>query len=401
MPNFRYRAVNPSGRYVNGNITAATTSIALRDLKEKGLHVVDISDKSHSIWTTDLGFKPTVNVDDFVAFCRQLATLFKSGINIVEAMQVLREQTESKVMKQVIHEVTDEMIQGSQLSAACAKHPHIFSPLFINMIRAGEISGNMDEMLERVATFFEKDRYTKSKVKSALIYPVVVGIITIAVVAALLIFVVPRFVANFEQMKVELPLPTIIVMSISNWMLDHWLLLILLLTIPMLIVRWMRTIPRGRYMLDYMMLKLPVFGILIHKQAMARFCRTFSSLYAASVPMLQMLHIIGLIIGNEVIMKVIRESREGLSQGRPLAEPYKTTWVFPPMVTQMLALGEQTGALDVTMQKVADFYEQDVDMMTDRIKSLIEPLMIVFLAGTIGVIVLAVMSPMFKLYSSL
>ncbi len=400
MPTFRYRAVSESGRTVRGNINAASMNIAMKELKDNGYYVLKMNDTSQSVWMKDLGFKPTVNIDDFVVFCRQLATLYKSGINLVEAMEVLRQQSESKVLKAVLKEIVDDLVQGSQLSAACSRHPHIFSQLFTNMVRAGEISGNMDEMLERSASFFEKDRYTKSKVKSALIYPVVVGIITIIVVAALLIFVVPRFVDNFKQLKVELPLPTIIVMGVSNWIVDHWFLLLVLCIIPVFLTRWMRTFERGRYILDYMMLKLPVFGMLIHKQSMARFCRTFSTLYAAAVPMLQMLHIIGLIIGNEVVIKVIKESREGLSQGRPLAEPYKDNWVFPPMVVQMLALGEQTGALDVTLQKVADFYEQDVDMMTDRIKSLIEPLMIVFLAGTIGIIVLAVMSPMFKLYSS-
>lgn len=401
MPTYRYQALQANGKYVRGKVVASNPNTAYKELKEQGLHVMDLFDLSQSIWNRDLGFKPKVNTDDFVVFCRQLATLFKSGINLVEAMNVLREQTASPVLKAVIVEVIDEMVQGTQLSAACAKHPHIFTSLFVNMVRAGEISGNMDEMLERAALFFEKDRYTKSKIKSALIYPVVVGIVTIITVSLLLIFVVPRFVANFQQMKVELPLATKVVIAVSDWITANWALMLLALFIPTIVSRIMMRFPRGRYIIDYFMLKLPIFGTLIHKSAMARFCRTFSSLYAAAVPMLQLLHITGLIVGNEVVQERIRASRDGLQQGRPLAEPYKGSWVFPPMVVQMLALGEQTGALDVTMQKVADFYEQDVDMMTDRIKALIEPLMIVFLAGTIGIIVLAVMSPMFKLYSSL
>jgi type IV pilus assembly protein PilC len=326
-----------------------------------------------------------------------LATMYKSGISLVEAVRILGEQTQNKMFKKILLEVAEEMQRGSQFSVAAGSYPSIFSTVFLSMVKAGEVSGNLDEMLERLAKFFEKEHNTKQKVKSAMIYPVIMGVMTCIVVTIMMIFVIPRFVSNFEAMGVALPLPTRIVIAISEWIQSYWYLIPVIMISPSLIVKLIKKYPRGYYAVDYVKLKLPVFGKLQHKQAIARFSRTFSSLFAAAVPMLQTMTIVAKVVDNVVVAKVIEDSKEGLRNGQAMAEPFRKTWLFPPMVVQMISIGEKSGSLDSMLEKVADFYENDVDMMADRLKSLLEPLMIVFLTVIVGGIVLSIMLPMFKL----
>jgi type IV pilus assembly protein PilC len=371
-------------------------------LKSENLWILHLYDQSKSILTRELSFGgPKVKTEHFTVFCRQLSTLYQSGVNMVEAVRILSEQTESKPFKKVLTLVTEEMQRGTQFSVAVAQYPTVFSTVFINMIVAGEASGNLDEMLNRLATFFEKEHYTKEKVKSAMIYPIIMGVVTVLVVTLMMTFVIPKFVANFEAMGVELPLPTRIVIHISDFLKMYWFVVPFMLLAPGLIIRTMKKTPKGLYYWDYIRLKIPVFGKLSHKQSIARFSRTFSSLYAAAVPMLQTMSIVSSVVGNVVIGKIILESREGLMNGQSIAEPFRNTWLFPPMIVQMLAIGEKTGALDSMLEKVADFYEADVDTMSDRLKSLLEPLMILGLSGIVGGIVMAIMLPTFKMMQNL
>ncbi len=398
MPKFRYMTIDQAGRQHKGTLESASFQTAMEELKARDLWIVELIDVATSLFSRELKFgAPKVKTEIFTVFCRQLATMYKAGISLVEAVRILGEQTESKAFKKILVEVAEEMQQGSQFSLAAGSHPSIFSTVFISMVRAGEVSGNLDEMLERLAKFFEKEHNTKEKVKSAMIYPAIMGVMVTVVVTIMMIFVIPKFVANFETMGVELPLPTIVVIAISDWVQAYWFLVPFIMLAPSTIVKLIRRYPKGQYAMDYLRLKVPVFGKLQHKQAIARFSRTFSSLFTAAVPMLQAMTIVAKVVDNVVIAKIIEESREGLRNGQPIAEPFRKTWLFPPMVVQMMSIGEKSGTLDSMLEKVADFYENDVDTMADRLKSLLEPLMIVFLTLVVGGIVLSIMLPMFKL----
>ncbi|MDF2960946.1 MAG: type secretion system protein [Paenibacillus sp.] len=398
MPKFIYKAVDDYGNYSKGALEAASFQQAMEELKGKGLWILDLIDRNSSILHKEINFGgPKVKTEHFTVFCRQLSTLYKSGVNMVESVRILGEQTESNVFKKILTEVSEEMKRGTQFSVAVASYPTVFTTVFISMIRAGEASGNLDDMLDRLAVFFEKEYYTREKVKSAMIYPIMMGIITVLVVSLMMTFVIPRFVANFEAMGIPLPLPTRIVIHISEFIQQYWFTIPIFILAPGLIINAMKRTKKGLYYWDFIRLKIPVFGKLAHKQSIARFSRTFSSLFAAAIPMLQAMTIVSSVVGNEVIGKVILESRDGLRSGNPIAEPFQNTWLFPPMVVQMLAIGERTGSLDSMLEKVADFYEADVDAMADRLKSLLEPLMIVALSGIVGGIVLAIMLPTFKL----
>ncbi|CAG7649643.1 Type II secretion system protein F [Paenibacillus solanacearum] len=402
MPKFIYKAVDDYGRFTKGTLEAQTFVHALEELKGQGLWVQKLADPSTSILHKEITFGgPRVKTAHFTVFCRQLSTMYKSGVSMVEAFNILSRQTESKPFQKVLRHIADELQSGTQLSVAVGHHPTVFNSVFTSMVSAGEASGTLDEMLERLAVFYEKEHYTREKVKSAMIYPIMMGIMTVMVVTLMMTFVVPRYIANFQAMGIPLPLPTRIVVRISDLVRMYWYLIPLLVIVPPAAIHALKKSPGGLYAWDYIRLKMPVFGKLSHKQSLARFSRTFSSLFAASVPMLQAMTIVSSVVGNEAIGRVIRQSREGLRGGSSVAEPFQSSRLFPPMVVQMMAVGEKTGTLDAMLDKVADFYEAEVDAMADRLKALLEPLMIVILSVIIGGIVLAIMLPTFALMDGL
>jgi len=402
MAKFRYAAIDRYGNRIRGTVEAVSRPAAQASLKEQGLWITSLVNSGSSIWHKELElFAPRVKHEHFTLFCRQLATLYRSGIPLVQAVRILESQVSNKVFKNILRQVADDMESGTALADACAKYPSVYAPLFINLTRAGEAGGNLDEMLEHLAVYYETEHRTRQKVGSAMIYPIIMGFSTVIVIMILMMFVVPQLSSNFLSMGMELPLPTRIVIAVSDFTIDYWPIVVGLCLAPIVAVLWLRRFPRGRYALDYLKLKLPVFGKLVHKQALSRFSRTFSSLFAASMPILQMLRMVAAIVGNEVVASVIRDAHDSVENGKSIAEPFKRSWVFPPMVVQMLAIGEQSSQLDSMLGKVADFYEADVDMMADRLKAMLEPIMILILAAIVGAIVLAVMLPSFMLMDNL
>ncbi|SDC46721.1 type IV pilus assembly protein PilC [Paenibacillus sp. UNCCL117] len=398
MPKFMYKVVDHSGVPFKGTLEAQSFQQAMDELKRKGYWITELLDQSQSVLHREIKFGgPKVKVQQFTLFCRQLATLYKSGVSMVDSVKALAEQMESKEFRNILSEVAASMQQGTQMSEAASRYPTVFSGIFINMLRAGELSGNLDEMLNRLAVFYEKEHYTREKVKSAMVYPVIMAILTVIVVTLMMLFVIPNYVSSFESMGLELPLPTRIVVEVSNWIVAYWYAIPVIVFVPSLLVGLIKRHPKGPYWIDYAKLRIPVFGKLLHKQAIARFSRTFSSLFTAAIPMLQALTLVSSVTGNVVIGKVIEDARDGLVGGKSITDPFRQSWLFPPMVVQMMSVGEQSGALDTMLEKVADFYEADVDAMTDRLKSLLEPLMIVALSGVVGGIVLAVMLPTFEM----
>lgn len=402
MPIYQYRAVDINGKKIRGKIDSMDQQQAYQSLKDRGIGVTDLQPLTQSILTREIAFlEPKVKSENFVVFCRQFATLIQAGIGVADALHILTQQTEDKTLKKALQQVYKDVRAGTQLSAAFQKSPKIFSTLFVNMVRAGEASGNLDEVLEKLASFIEKEHNTASKIKSALVYPVTVLIIAFIATFFLMWKVVPQFVNTFVGMGIELPFTTRMVMGMSNFVADYWYLVLLLPILLFILFRlWGRT-ERGRYIIDYAKLKTPVMGKLLQKSAMARFSRTFSSLFAAGVPILQILDIVAKVVGNRVLVNSLEKAKENVRRGQSLATHLKTNWAFPPLVTHMISIGEQTGALDSVLTKIADFYEQDVEQMADRLKSLLEPFMILVLTIIVGVIVLAILQPSFSIYGNI
>jgi len=400
VPKYGYKALDSAGNAFSGVLEGATDRQVAQQLKERGLWVTKLVNHEESVLHRELSLTiggPKVKLEPFTVFCRQLAVMYRAGIRLVDAVGMLSEHAASKTFRIVLADIAEQLREGKQLSAAAASHPSVFGPIFINMTKAGELGGTLDEMLERLAVYYEKENRTKKKVQSALVYPVLMSFVTIAVVIFMMIFVVPKYVQTFRDMGIELPLATRIVIAASDFVSAYWYVVIAAMFLPKLVTALIRRTQSGREQLDYMKLKIPVFGTLWHKQALARFSRTFGSLFAAGVPIMESLTLVSQVVANEAIGNVIGRVRDGVMKGDTLSEPLRRSKLFPPMVVQMMSVGEQTGALDGMLNKVADFYEDDVDAMADRLKSLLEPLMILVIAAIVGLITIAVMSPTFKM----
>jgi type IV pilus assembly protein PilC len=400
MARFKYSGRDKRGKK-EGTVTAASRREAMAKLKEDGIRVIEMTEVPETLMTMELTIGNPVKLQHFVIYLRQFATLIKAGVTVVEATGILAVQTESKALKKALQAVEQDLREGNPYSESVAKHKKIFNSMFINMVKAGEVAGNMDETLEKLADDFEKQHDTVSKVKSALTYPAVIGVLALGAVIFLLVGVVPTFVTMFEDMGAELPGITKFVLNASGFMQSFWWMILLIVLGFVFAIVYMKKNKKTKYYLDYFLLRMPIFGNMLQKAALARMMRTLSSLFSSSVPILQAMSIVEKVVENEVIAKVIRESRGSLEKGRSMTEPMMDHWAFPPLVTQMISIGESTGALDSMLSKIAEFYEKEVEQGTDRLKSLIEPIMIVFLAGVVGVIVLSIMMPMFSMFDQM
>jgi len=395
---FKYVGRNPKGKK-SGTVNAASKREAMVKLRGEGIRVIDINEIPETWLTKDIDIGNPVKLEHMVIYLRQFATLIKAGVTIVDATKILAMQTESKKLKSALKDIEFDLRQGEPFSDAAEKHKRIFVPMFINMVRAGEAGGNMEETLERLAEYFEKQHHTRQKIQSALAYPIVVGIVAVAVVIFLLVSVVPTFVGMFADFGAELPAITQFVLNASEFTQRFWWLMLLVVIAIVVSLKIVQQRKESKFYLDTLVLRIPIFGAMLQKAVLARMTRTLSSLFASGVPILQALSIVDKVVENEVISRVIRESRDSLIRGQSLTGPMKEHWAFPPLTTQMIAIGEETGSLDSMLEKVAEFYEKEVENSTDKLKSLIEPLMIVFLAGIVGVIVLAIMVPMFDMFN--
>lgn len=403
MTVYKYVGRTKKGRLKRGTIEGSSRNDAISKLREKGISPRELTETKRSIFNRDLSFRRnSVKTEHFVVYCRQFATLIRAGISIVEATNILAEQTESKPLQRVLALVEQDIRGGIAFSNAVEKHPKAFPPLFANMIRAGEMTGNLDETLERMATYFEKQHSLKRKVQSTLAYPSVLTVLIIGVIIFLLLYIIPQFTSIYDSIGGELPLITLIVLSLSEFMQTMWwLILIFVVLIVGAFIFIYRTNKTFHYTVHIIILKMPIFGKLLQKAEIARMTRTLSSLFSSAVPILQALEIVAKVVENPVISKVVLDARESLETGGSLSEPLQEHWVFPPIVHQMTAIGEQTGSLDYMLEKVADFYEEDVDRTVETLQSLIEPLMIVILAVVVGLIVAAIMIPMFSVFTEI
>ena len=399
MAIFAYKAQSRQGEILEDEIEGNDAMSVATTLRQQGLLVIDI--KEQSVGQKDIlePFKK-VKLNDLVVFTRQFTTMINAGLPIVRALYVLSEQTSNKKLKETLDDVRKEVEAGLALSEALEKHPKVFSRLYTEMVRAGEIGGILDDVFLRVAGQLEKDQELRRKVKSALTYPIVVLVLAILAASFMLIFIVPIFAQMFEDLGGTLPLPTRIAMGLSDVMTSIWGVLVYAGMIGGVIffLRWRKT-ENGRKAVDPAMLKIPArIGDIVQKVALARFARTLGTLSAAGVPILQSLEITATSSGNYVIEKALLKSREAIREGLPIYQPLESEWVFPPMVTRMIAVGEETGDIDGMLAKIAQFYESEVDAAVKALTSIIEPLMIVVVGAIVGGIIVAMYLPMFQIF---
>jgi type IV pilus assembly protein PilC len=390
-------AETKKGRKLKGELEAASEQIARAQLKKRNLNVLKIKPKPKDLFENIPFMQPKVKNKDIVIFTRQFSTMIDAGLPLVQGLNILAEQSTNPTLKVILKQITKDVEGGSTLAEALKKHPKIFDDLFVNLVSAGEVGGILDTILQRLATFIEKSEDLKSKIKGAMTYPIVVVAIAIIVIAVILIFVIPVFQEMFASFGSALPLPTQMVVNMSNFMKSNFIWMILAVFAMGFAYKQYRNSEGGRKTTDTLFLKLPIFGDLLKKTAVARFTRTLGTMLASGVPILDSLEIVAKTAGNVVIEEIIYDVRSSIAEGQTIAEPLSENDVFPGMVTQMISVGEATGALDTMLNKVADFYDKEVDSAVDALTSMLEPLLMLFLGGSIGGLVVAMYLPIFSM----
>ncbi len=400
MPVYVYRGTNRAGGAVSGEQSASNKAELLNLLRRQQIKVSKLSEKGKEFSLPT--FKPGVNAKDLAVFTRQFSVMIDAGLPLVQCLEILAGQQENKTFESVLTSTRASVEVGTTLSAAMRQHDKVFDALYVNLVEAGEAGGILDTILQRLASYIEKNVKLKRAVKSALVYPVAVLGVAAGVITLLLWKVVPIFATLFLGLGVDLPLPTRIVISLSNFVGSIFGLMILVVLVGAVVALklWHGT-EKGRFILDGVLLKLPLVGILLRKIAVARFTRTLGTLISSGVPILEGLDITARTSGNAVLEKALSQVRKALEQGKNLADPLKETDVFQGMVTQMIGVGEQTGAMDAMLQKIADFYEDEVDAAVKDLLAALEPAMIVFLGVVVGGIVISMYLPLFSLIGKL
>lgn len=402
MAIFQYEGKLLNGKRKKGRITAASLREAKEKLRQESILVTDLSELESTGLNMEVNLLPErVKIEHLIMYVRQFATLIRAGVPIVRATSILRVQTESNVLKKTLSQVEDDLKEGIAYSEAIKKHPRVFSNFFSSMALAGETSGNLEEALDQIGLQLQKQYDVKRKVISALTYPLVVSIVAIGVVAFLMVNVVPTFASIFGQLGGELPLITRIVVAVSDFIAAFWWLLLAIAILGVVVFTWMLKRDRERFVIDGLLLKMPIFGTIVVKSQIALLTRSLAVLLKAAVPILTAIEITERIVSNRVIRKGLTEAREMMAQGVPLHEPLMRNANFPALMTQMIAVGEESGDLDSMLNEVAEFYETEVETTTDRLKSIIEPLLIVVLASVVGVIVISIVVPMFQIYGDI
>ncbi len=392
-----YKVRDKAGRLVEGSLEAQNEQLVVTRLRDMGYVPLSVARKSRSPLTMEIRVGQKSNLKDLVVFSRQLATMIDAGLSILRALSILSEQTESKTLAKVIADMKVDIEQGLSFSQAVARQSKTFPPIYLAMVRAGESGGVLDEVMERLASTLEKQMELRAKIKSAMTYPIVVAGIVVLIVTAMLLFVVPMFEGMYKDLGGQLPVPTRILITASGLLTKTWwLLAILIIGAVVLFRRWVAT-PEGRLQFDRFKLRLPIFGPLMRKTALARFARTLASLVRSGVPIMESLDIVGETAGNAVISTALVETRERVRLGESVSAALTNDEVFPPMVVQMIAVGEETGALDHLLEKIADFYDGEVQSTVDSLTSLIEPGLMVFMGVAVGGMVIALYLPMFQL----
>jgi len=401
MATFVYDAIDPVGRSVKGRIDAESESLVLSKLHDQNFHVLGVREQKDALGLLSNRPIGPPKLQSLVVFSRQFATMIDAGIPVLKCLDILESQTKDAPLKVAINAIRKDVKGGSSLAEAIAKHPNCFSKLYLNMIKAAELGGILDSILDRLAGFLEKEMEIKQKIKSAMMYPIIVLVFAVVIILALFFFVLPKFKEIFASMNVEMPAMTQALFSMSDFMVKNWwVALVVIVGVIIGINRYGKT-AKGRMQIDTIKLRFPIVGELVLKMAVSRFSRTFGVLISSGVPMMRAMEIIGEASGNAVITKAVADTRSAIRDGSRLSTPLAGSGLFPPMVIHMIDIGEETGRLSEMLLKVSDFYDAEVDASVKGLTSMIEPLLIVFMGVIVGFVAISIMAPMFKLVSSI
>ncbi|MBT8360570.1 MAG: type II secretion system F family protein [Deltaproteobacteria bacterium] len=397
MPIYTWKGKNTFGEKRKGVVEAPDQAAALAHVKRLRIADPVIKEKPKDIFANVALFRPKVTGKDVVIFTRQLSTMIDAGLPLVQSLEILSKQQENSSFKKTLSEIQADVESGTTFADSMRKHPKVFDNLYSNMIEAGETGGILDTILSRLAIFMEKAMALKKKVKGAMTYPAICLAISILILIVILVFVIPVFEEMFSQMDAALPIPTQIVVSLSNAFKNNLIWIVLPLIGFIYLFKKVYGTEKGRLRVDQALLRAPVVGMLIRKVAVAKFTRTLSTMLQSGVPILEALQVVARTAGNKVIERAVLRVSDSIAEGRPIAEPLEESGVFPNMVVQMINVGESVGALDSMLEKIADFYDEEVDQAVSNLTAMIEPFMMVFLGGMIGTLVVAMYLPIFQM----
>ncbi len=402
METFSYTAVGADGKEKKGSIVAETREDAARSLKDQGLLPMSIGKQSALDKDINFSFgKKGVKVRDLSVFCRQFSSIIKAGVNVINALNMMSEQTENKKLKAAIKNVQSNVEKGETLSSAMRSEGDIFPSLLVSMVAAGEASGSLETAIERMAIQFEKDAKISGMVKKAMIYPIILIVVMIGVVIAMMMFVIPNFMDMFEGLDAEMPFMTVMVINMSNFILDRWWLLILIVVGIVFAYKSYYKTDAGRHVIDRIKIKIPVFGVLTVKTACARFSRIMSTLLSAGMPMISAIEIAAGTMDNVLFKDALQKVRSGVALGMGFSQQIGVTRLFPAMLVHMVGIGEETGNIEDMLTNVANYYDEEVELATQSVTALMEPMIIIVMAVVVGALVLAIYQPMITLYSTL
>ena len=399
MPVFQWSGKNKKNKMRKGEIEAPSEQAVRARLSKLGINSAKVKAKPKDLFENISFLQPKVQQSDIILFCRQFSTMIDAGLPIIQCLDILHTQQENPTFKKTLKNIKISVESGATLADALKKYPEQFDNLFVNMIAAGEAGGILDTILQRLSAYMEKAAKLKSQIKGAMIYPLITIIIAAIVITVIMVFVIPVFKDMFESMGGALPLPTLIVCGMSDFMRGNILYIAGGIALFIFAFKKLYKTEKGQILLDDLSLKLPVFGILLRKAAVAKFTRTMGTMLTSGVSILDALVIVAKTAGNKIIEEAVYDVRSGIAEGRTMSDPLSESGIFPSMVCQMIAVGESTGALDSMLSKIADFYDQEVDQAVENMTAMIEPFMLVFLGVTIGGLVIAMYLPIFKMAS--
>lgn len=401
MPGFSYVAVDKRGKEKRGSLEAETRERALEQLKAEELIPVSVREQGALNKEIDFSIGKKVKPRDLSVFCRQFVSITQAGVPMKEALQMLSEQTENKWLKRAISEVLLNVEKGNTLADSMRSQPDIFPPMLVNMVEAGEQSGSLEMAFSRMAVHFEKEAKLKATIKKATIYPIILVIAAIGVIAVMLLFVIPIFIDMFADLDIEMPAITMFVMNSSKWMTSHWYVVLAIIVGVVVAYKLIYRTTQGRLTIDRIKMKMPLFGKLTVKTACSQFARTMSTLLMSGISTIDALETTSKIVNNIHYTNAMLKAREEVMKGVPLSEPLEASGIFPPMVYHMTGIGEETGNVEEMLEKMADYYDEEVEMTTQSVLAAMEPIIILFMALIIGTLVIAVISPIASMYSGL
>ena len=397
MPIFLWEGKTPQGTVQKGENEAKDEATLRQMLKRQNIRPVKIKKKPKDLLEDIPFFQPKVKTKDLILFTRQFSTMIDAGLPLIQGLEILTNQMENPTFKKILTQVKSDVESGSTFADSLKKHPKVFDNLFVHLVAAGEMGGILDTILQRLAAYIEKNARLVSKVKGAMVYPSVIAMIALVVIVVMLVFVIPVFSEMFESFGGELPGLTAAVVNLSDFLRSNFFYLIAIIGALIYIFKRLKATDRGEYLFDKYLLKVPVVGDLIRKVAVSKFTRTLGTMISSGVPILDGLEVVAKTAGNRIVEEAIYNTKASISEGKTIADPLMQSGVFPAMVCQMVAVGESTGALDAMLSKIADFYEDEVDSAVDALTSLIEPIMMIFLGGTVGTMLAAMYLPIFKI----